>query len=677
MSEKKENIFVGIDIGGTFTDVVVFNSKTKEVELLKIPSTPDNPENAVIKALESIQIDLNKISMITHASTVATNALLTKNNIAKAALITNKGFKDILEIGRQRRSQIYDLEFSRPEPLIKRKFRYTISGRITFDGKEIEPINRKEIEILKKKLAQNKIEAVAISLLNSYVNPKHEMMVKEYLKDYNGYIFTSFETNPEFREFERTSTTVVNAVLAPLISAYLQNLKNDLDKLKIKAPIYIMSSNGGLNPIDYTSKSPISIIESGPSAGVMASSYISNILGLERVITFDMGGTTAKAGTIIGGRPDISSEFEAAGKTHSGRSIKGSGYTVRFPFIDLAEVSAGGGTIAWVDEAGALRAGPKSAGADPGPAAYGLGGKEPTITDANIVLGKLNPEYLLGGKMKIYKHLSEEAIDNNIAKRMGIDIISAAEGIIKIINNSMAKAISIVSIERGRDPRDFMMISFGGAGPIHSCDLAEEIGISEILVPLNPGLFSAYGLLTVDIVRSFSRSGIGLSMDEIKKQIADMEQEAKSNLSKEGYENLEIEKSLDMHYVGQSYDLSIPLSEETDPFAAFKDEHKKMYGYYSNDPIEIVNTRVTAKVKVPKIELKESTKNDSKIKNKERMVYFNGKQLKTPVYTRKDLNTKSKGVGPSIIEGYDSTIVVNPGWSWSVDKYLNIILRRD
>ncbi|MEM3844431.1 MAG: hydantoinase/oxoprolinase family protein [Candidatus Parvarchaeota archaeon] len=669
--------YVGIDIGGTFTDIVIFDSETKDIQILKLPSTPDSPEKAVINAIKSINIDPGKIILITHASTIATNALLTKTGLPRTGLVTNRGLRDIIEIARQRRSEIYNLHFSRPAPLVKRKYRYTISGRMSYDGKEIEPLRLDELNSLMKRINKDRIESLAICLLNSYVNSSHENQVKEYVKKFMDYVFMSSEVDPEFREYERFSTTVVNAVLAPLISNYLRKLHRIFRESGINAPFYVMGSNGGLNTSDFASTKPISVIESGPSAGVMASAFVSQILELKRVITFDMGGTTAKAAIIIDGKPDISTEFEAAGKTHSGRSIKGSGYAVRFPFIDLAEVSAGGGTIAWVDEGGSIRVGPKSAGAFPGPAAYGKGGKEATITDANLVLGRLNPNHLLAGKMRIFKELSEKAIKDNVASKLGIDAISAASGIIKLINNTMAKAISIVSLERGRDPRDFVMMAFGGAGPVHSCDLAEEIGIRDIFIPPNPGLFSAYGLLTVDVMRPFSKSGMGLGLNEIKEKLEALEEEAKVSLSKEGFAEVEVEKYLDMHYVGQSYEIMIPISGDLDPFKLFKTEHSKLYGYNSDDPIEIVNMRVIGKAKVPKIEMKEHKDGGSVHETSRRGVYFNGDFIDTPVYIREEIPPGAEGKGPTIIEGYDSTIVVNPGWRWRADKYLNLNLRRE
>ncbi|MGC8515755.1 MAG: hydantoinase/oxoprolinase family protein [Thermoplasmata archaeon] len=669
--------YIGIDIGGTFTDLIVFNVNTKNTRILKVPSTPTTPEKAVVDGLSSLGIDPKDIALITHASTVATNALLTKSGLAKAALITNKGLRDVLEIGRQRRSEIYNLKFTRPLPLIERNLRFTVRGRISSEGKEIESLDVKEIQRLKFKLSKKNIESIAISLLNSYRNNVHEFSIKKQIAGLTDFVFASSEVNPEFREYERTSTTVVNAVLAPLVSKYLKNLQDKFTKMDITSPFYVMGSNGGLNTASYASTLPISVIESGPSAGVIASSFISNLQGIKKVMTFDMGGTTAKAGIVIDGKPDLSSEFEAAGKTHSGRSIKGSGYAVRFPFIDLAEVSAGGGTVAWIDEGGSLRVGPKSSGADPGPAAYNRGGTDPTVTDANIILGRINPEYLLGGQMKIHKELSEKAIREKITKYIGNDVTSVAEGIVRLANNVMAKALSIVSVERGRDPRDFVMMAFGGAGPIHACDLASELEMKSIVVPPNPGLFSAFGLLTVDIVRPFSKSVVGLSFSEVEEVIDALEVEAISSLHEEGFKDVKTERVLDLHYLGQSFEISVPFEKDVDPFNSFKVKHNETYGYSSDDPTEIVNARIMAKATLPKIEVNEALSAVGEMDMKWRKAYLSGTTLEVPVIRRETIPRETNGTGPAIVEGYDSTIVINPGWSWKTDKYLNFVIRRD
>ncbi len=665
--------YIGVDIGGTFTDVVLFDSTTGDVRVLKVPSTPRKPEEAVINALNSLGLNHGDVAIINHATTVATNALLTRSGLPRAALITNEGFRDVLEIGRQRRAEIYNLRFARPPPLIPRSRRVTIRGRILADGSVAEDVPEEDLRRVKKRLIKDGVETVAVSLLNSYVNPAHERKVRDYIGDYGGFVFLSSEVDPEYREYERTSTTVVNAVLAPVVTTYLRRLEEGVKGLG--APLYVMASNGGLNTVDYAARMPISIIESGPSAGVLASGFLASRLGLENVITFDMGGTTAKAGAIVGGKPDVSYEFEAAGRTHSGRSIKGSGYAVRFPFIDLAEVSAGGGTIAWIDEAGSLRVGPASAGADPGPAAYGRGGVEPTITDANIALGRLNNEYLLGGAMRIRSELAIKALDERIGRRLGIDTTEAAVGIIRLINNSMARAISIISVERGRDPREFSMIAFGGAGPVHACDLAEEMGIREVIVPEHPGLFSAYGLLTVDVTRVFTASALGRNLEEV---FAELRGRAVGEMRGEGFHDVELEELVDMRYKGQSFEITINYRGGGSGLReAFEAEHRRLYGYSSPDPVEAVAAKVVARAKVPKLELiKRARRGGDAEPRGRRRAYLAGEFVDAPIYERERLPPGFQGSGPAVVEGYDSTVVVNGGWRWEVDEYLDLVLRR-
>ncbi|MGC9145734.1 MAG: hydantoinase/oxoprolinase family protein [Nitrososphaeria archaeon] len=668
-----QEYYIGVDIGGTFTDVVVYNPPTGNVSVIKVPSTPSSPEEAVVKALKELGIKMEKTALLNHATTVATNALLTKSGLPRTALITNRGFKDVLEIGRQRRPEIYNIFFTKPVPLVPRNLRFEVGGRMLADGSIKEEVPVEDIEKVKKLLVNSGVESAAISLLNSYVNPEHEKKVKESIKDCCKYVFASYEVDPEYREYERTSTTVVNAVLAPVVSSYLERFVEKIKMTGYRGPVYVMSSNGGLNTVEHASRMPISIIESGPAAGVLASSFLAKEMGIEKAITFDMGGTTAKAGAVVEGNPDISYEFEAAGKTHSGRSIKGSGYAVRFPFIDLAEVSAGGGTVAWVDEAKVLRVGPRSAGADPGPAAYGRGGKDPTVTDANIVLGRLNRERLLGGKMKVYTELAEEAL-RKIGKLIGTDIEETAKGIIKLINNSMAKAISIVSVERGRDPRDFTMIAFGGAGPLHACDLAEEMGIKEIVVPDHPGLFSAYGLLTVDITRSYKASVFG---KDLKETFEKLKNTALEELQKDGFNDVEIKYFVDMRYRGQSYEITIEYDEGSNLKEKFEKEHKRIYGYSSEDPVEAVEARLLAIAKVPHILLKRHEPvADKPQPSAYREAYVSGKTVKVPVYVKEKLKPGSSSHGPAIIEEYDSTTVVNEGWSWEVDGFSSLVLRR-
>ena len=670
-------MLIGIDIGGTFTDIVIYDPKGEGFEGIKVPTTAADPKRAVLDVLKEKKDILGETEIIFHATTIATNALLTKRGLPKVALLTTKGFRDVLEIGRQRRAEVYNLYNTRPEALVRRRFRYAVKERVDYSGNEVEALDTIQVENISANLNRNRIESVAIAFLNSYRNPDHELLAKKILeKQFRGRICTSSDVNPEYREYERMSTTVVNATLSPIVSDYLQYLRSGLEEIGYTSPIYVMNSSGGIDTIRFASEYPISIIESGPAAGVLASRYISNLISLDRVMTFDMGGTTAKAGTIVEGNPDIAYEFEAAGKTHSGSSIKGSGYVVRHPFIDLAEASAGGGTIAWVDDGGTLRVGPQSAGSDPGPAAYGRGGDLATVTDAHVILGHINPEYLLGGKMKIYRDLAHTAV-RKLSRGLKMSVEETADGILKLINNAMSKTLSIVSVERGRDPRDFTMLAFGGAGPLHACDMADDLHIPGIVVPLHPGLFSAYGLLTGDMVRIFSSPMMTRNL-QLREQFDALRAKATEGLKEDGLSPSSLLETVEMRYQGQSYQVVLPYSEKEDMTEKFNRKHKELYGYSSNDPVEVINIRVHAMVKIDKV--KQSV---SKINNiiarpdSRREASFDGSFQNVPVYVRENLQSGSYGHGPCIVEEYDSTIKVNKGWNFLVDGFGNILLKKE
>jgi N-methylhydantoinase A len=675
------DIFIGVDVGGTFTDLVFFNQSSEKLEVLKVP-TSKNIERAIVDGVASSNIDPTRVRLISHATTTATNALLTFSGLAKTALVTNSGFRDVLEIGRQRRAELYNLYSKRPVPLVKREHRFTIKGRILFDGTEREPISKREIELLSKKLAKQDFECVVVGLLNSYSNPSHERMVGELLRRFfKGRIVLSSEVNNEYREYERFSTAVVNATLVPLMSGYLGNLEKSLQTSGYSSTIYLMNSNGDVSTLDYASRFPISIIESGPAAGVLASVELAKSLELSKAATFDMGGTTAKAGIIDNFEPDIAYEFEAAGASHSGRSIKGSGYPVRYPFIDLAEVSAGGGTIAWVDEGGALRMGPQSAGSEPGPAAYGKGGKDPTVTDANIVLGRLHPEHLLGGRMPVHKEQAYKTIAEKISGKLGMKVEETAQSMILKVNHNMSRAISIVSVERGRDPRDYSLIAFGGAGPIHACDLAEEMAIRRIVVPQHPGLFSAYGLLTVDLARMISIPVMSTDL-HLSPYFEKLRQEAKATLDKEGVTQFKVFEYVDLRYRGQSYEITLPHSNPEEMRRGFDKKHKEFYGYASlEDEVEAVNAKIRAVVTIPKAKRQSmgrvGLRSDlTPSTDQTRDAWISGKYSSCPVFVREKLVTGHRGTGPAIIEGYDSTIIINSGWTWKINEFEDVDLQR-
>ena len=691
---------VSVDIGGTFTDLIALNEETGEIVNVKVPSTPRKPAEGVINAFKEFLNNANpeEISVVIHATTIAVNALLGQIGLElpKTALVTTKGFRDVIEIGRQRRPELYNLFFQKPRALIPRRLRFGIEERIGPKGEIIKPINLKEVEKLAEKLKGEKVESIAISMLFSFINPIHEQktakILNEKVKD--AFISISSEIAPEYREYERTSTTVVNAVLMPIVSSYLNELKVELESLSVKAPLCIMQSDGGIASKETAAKKPVSIIESGPAAGVIASAFYGNIIGNKNILSFDMGGTTAKAGAIRNGVPEITTEYEVAGKVHKGRIVKGSGYPVRYPFIDLAECSAGGGTIAWVDEAKALHVGPISAGAKPGPACYGVGGEKPTVTDANLILGRLNPQYLLEGKMKIYPKLAEKAIKNEICQKTGLDLVEAAAGIIRIVNSVMAKILRIVSIERGYDPRDFVLMCFGGAGPMHACPLAEELQISKVVIPPNPGLFSAYGLLAADfkcnLVKAIMKKVEELNAEEIERVFDVMERKCLKNLQFQGVpkEKIVFVRQLDMRYFGQSYELQIST---TKPFLnenllqaieSFHNKHEAVYGYSVKDEaVEIVNARLTAiglveKPKVAKKKLESKKVSEDAVLTK-RKVFFEkiNNYENVTVFSREKLRPGNLIQGPAIIEQYDSTTVVYPDWTAEVDEFENLILK--
>jgi len=662
----KEDTIVGVDVGGTFTDIVIGGPQGLTVQ--KLPTTP-SPDAAIVAGLAKLGTRAREAGLILHATTLATNALLTHSGLARSALITNEGFRDVLEIGRQRRPEVYDLDTRRPAPLIERQHRLTISCRIRGDGTELASLGGAAARSLAKRVVREGYQSVAISFLNSYLDATHEFKMKDALRleGFRGHVSLSSEVDPEYREFERTSTTVVNAVLSPLVAGYLLSLAASLQREGIRAPVYMMNSDGGASTLAFAASMPVAIIESGPAAGVVASQQIARNLSIHRVLTFDMGGTTAKAGTVIDGEPDITGEFEAAGRTHSGRSIRGSGYPVRGQFIDLAEVSAGGGTVAWIDEAGELEVGPKSAGSVPGPACYGKGGTEPTVTDANVVLGRINPDHLLGGAMRIRRDLALRSL-KKLGRKLGQSEYDVASGIITLANDSMSRAISMVTVERGRDPRDFAMVAFGGAGPVHACDLAEEISVDDIIVPAHAGLFSAYGLLAAEVTRTYV-SPVMEAEPMLKKRFEELERKASRKMRSEGFEAFGLSRYFDARYLGQSHELLLPFSSDTRKRRSFDERHRALYGYSLPDKMEVVNIKVRATVHRGTMVPAEGPSRPVHAAESHRQVWIGGRLRQVEVLPRESLKLGHKGRGPLVIEEYDSTLVINESWKWTVESY--------
>lgn len=680
---------VGIDVGGTFTDLVAVDTRTGALTALKVSSTPQAPERGVLAALSQLAARLGalpSIEYLAHSTTIATNALLGQMHLElpRVALLTTSGFRDVIEIGRQNRSEVYNLFVTRPKPLVAREDRIGVRERIAHTGEILEPLRDEEIERTIAALREREVEAVAIGLLHAYANDTHERALARAVAQALPHLAVSCssEVDPQYREYERFSTTVVNAALAPIVRRYLERLEDALRERGIAAPLYVMQSNGGMTAASRAALRPASIIESGPACGVTASAHLGRRTGYARLLSFDMGGTTAKAGTIVDGVVQVATEFEAAGTTHSGRAVKGSGYPVRFPFVDLAEVSAGGGTIAWLDAAGSLHVGPLSAGADPGPACYGRS-LLPTVTDANVVLGRLNQTHLVGGSFPIDARRSREAVAT-LGAALELPTEAAAAGIVRLVDTQMAKVLRIVTVERGLDPRDFVMVAFGGNGPLHACALAAELGIARVAVPRHPGVFSAQGLLTaplrVSLVRPILRDASQVEFAQVQRLFEAMEREGRRALREQGAgeNSIAVVREYDARYRGQSFELSVPYGDDVAAaVAGFHRAHERRYGYAVPDErVELVNARLTASGSLaPVPEPAREPPGAQARPSAWRELWLDGAYAPAPVYQREALAEGAHVEGPALIEQYDSCTYLPPGWHAAATGSLLILDR--
>ena len=667
---------MAVDIGGTFTDLVAIDEASK-LYVLKIKTTPKNPEKAFIDSIQRFLVEkeviVSEVERIVHIGTIGSNLLLGQQGIPipKTALVTTRGFRDVVEIGRQNRAELYNVFFQRPTPLVPRKLRFEVSERVDSRGNALRKVETEELKILGSKLKENMVEAVAISFINSFVNPDNENIAKQVLSETCNFVFASSNVDPEHREYERTSTTIVNAILAPVVSRYLQLALNGLRNLGIMAPVQVFTSSGGLVDLKEAEARPIAGVESGPSAGVVGAAEIAKKLGDRRLLSLDMGGTTAKAGCVVDYNPLLIPEIEVGGRVHVGRIIKGSGYPVRYPSIDLAEVSAGGGTIIWADELGNLKVGPISAGADPGPACYGTGGKNPTITDANLILGRL-PSIILNTEMRLDKTLATKSLES-VAAITHLDVTEAAAASIRLVNLQMAKALDIVSLERGHDPRDFSLMAFGGAGPMHAAELAEEVGVKRVIVPPYPGLFSALGMTMTDLKYTYVK-GIIKPLDELSEDYCEqtwqkMSHDALLQLqSKIETSQARPVRSADVRYLGQGFELETPLStpfSRSELVKTFENIHEATYGYkHEGEQLEITAFRLTITVPVEKPTLRMVPLPADVAPESYRDVWFNDAFVETRVHWRDNIPADQILCGPAVIEEYDSTVVVPPGWKF-------------
>src|SRR3954468_12331688 len=690
-----ERYRVGVDIGGTFTDIVLLGSDGS-VHVKKIASSVGNYAQAIVDGLTQVfrETGLNggAIEEIRHGTTVASNAIL-EHKGARVGLITTKGFRDVLEIRTLRMPKLYDLAWEKPLPLVERYLRQVVDERVDARGRIERVLDTRDAERAVDALLAEKVEAIAVCLLNSFANPRHELMLKEVVerKAPSLKLSVSYEVLPEIKEYERTSTTVINAYVMPIVASYLRALRAGLDKAGIPARLLLMQSNGGLTSDQAAAERPMNIIESGPAGGVVGAQALARAKSVPKIITFDMGGTTAKASMVEDGEVTRAAEYSVgAGIMIGSRLLTGAGYTLKVPAIDLAEVGAGGGSLVWIDGGGALQIGPESAGALPGPVCYDKGGETPTVTDANVVLGYINPQHLIGGALALNADKARRAFQDKVAAPLGLDLEKAAYGAHLIAASNMIRAIKSISTERGRDPREFTLFAFGGNGPLFACGMAKSLGMCRVVVPPSAGLFSSFGLLYADVEHHYSRTFRRLlrqaDLAEIERAWKALADQAQAQLAAEDFspDRMRLRRSAALHYQGQSYELTVPvpdgaidermvgLLEE-----AFGQEHEKTYGHRAgkDEPVELVSIQIVGKGLGQGSAIPERLKPSraEPVPSPPRRAYFGeAGWIETPVLRRSDLAGARSG--PMIIEEYDATCVVPPDATASLDPAGNIVI---
>jgi N-methylhydantoinase A len=687
---------IGIDVGGTFTDLVSM-SDDGTVTIRKVPSTVEDYSVAIADALPVMFAEREatgrEVREVLHATTVATNAILQLSG-ARTALVTTMGFRDVLELRRMRMPELYNWNWDKPHDLVERRLRFEIAERIDARGNVIVALESGELAALIDRIVGEQVESIAICLLNSYINSAHEEMIAEALAQRLPGVAVSISSQilREVKEYERTATVVVNAYVLPLVRHYIGALEKSLKKIDVTAPLMIMQSNGGMMTAGACSTRPAYMIESGPAAGVIAAHAVAQAENVPNLIAFDMGGTTAKASIIENGQISSASEYEVGSSLSAiSRLIKGGGHLIRVPAIDIAEVGAGGGSMVWLDAGGALQIGPKSAGATPGPVCYGQGGNQATTTDANLVLGYINPAGLAGGGLSVDRNAAEAAIEDQVAQPLKMSTLDAAYGVHLLANSNMMRAVRSVSTERGRDARRFSLLAFGGNGPIHGCELARSLGMSEVIVPLNPGLFSAMGLLSANVehhtVATFFHQTHLLNLDELNAAYLKLETEVVGLLQREGFamSAIKISRMVDMRYAGQSSELTVAVRNGAldadavrDLESSFLAEHTRTYGHHggTGEAFALTNLRVIGSVARKRERINPGKAGGWGSRSGSRAAYFGAKfgTIDTAVIGRNDL-TQMPIEGPLLVDEYDSTTVIPPQCTARLDGLSNIRIR--
>ena len=678
---------VTVDTGGTFSDFVYVDDDTRTVTVAKVPSTPDDPSRAILAGIELLLekgVSPRDVRYFCHGTTVGTNALLEGKGVRTGLLVT-KGFRGIYEVAEQSRPHgpaIFDIFYDRPEKLVPPSRTGEVAERVAFDGEILLPLDEPALRATLRELKAEGVQSIAVCLLFSFVEPRHERRVAEIVAEEmpGCSVSLSCEIVPQIREFYRLSTTVINAYLQPILARYIASLDARLREAGIDTPQkYIMQSNGGMSTFAATARKAVATVLSGPAGGITASVHACRTTGCSNLVTFDMGGTSCDVALIEGGAPSVSNRGKVEGRD------------IALPMIDINTVSAGGGTLAHVDRFGELIVGPHSAGAMPGPACYRRGGTEPTITDCNLVLGYLSPDNFLGGKMRLDVGLARNAVETAIAKPLAKTVTEAAEGVVRIINVKMQEAIKAVSTMRGHDLREFMLLAFGGAGPLHACRIAADLGMAGVIVPLHPGVYSAMGLVMSQVKHDHIRSRMSqlARIDEagINAVFAELEATARAELADEqfGPGQIEIEHALDLRYAGQGYEVTLPVEApladggKAELRRAFDESHAKTFGHTAPDePVEIVSWRVRGIGRVPPVELPRYERTGAPLAGalrETRSAVFDGRTLDCPVYQRDLIDVGAEIAGPALIDQLDATTVLPPGHVAHVDVYRNLIVR--
>ena len=695
-ARRESRYRVGVDIGGTFTDIVFLNDEGT-LFTKKVSSSVEDYARAIVEGLEEVYaengVGAPDVEEVLHATTVVSNAILEYKG-ARTGLITTRGFRDVLELRRLRMPRLYDLAWEKPPPLVERYLRMEVTERLDEKGDIEVPLDEDDVERALDRLLAEGVEVLAVCLLHSYVNPAHEIRIKEIARKKAPELLVciSSEVLPEIKEYERTSTTVINAYVLPIVRQYCSHLRADLDRSGVTSPLHLMQSNGGLTTAAAACEMPVHIVESGPAAGVVGSQALARKMGMSKIITFDMGGTTAKASIIENGEVTRATEYSVgAGIMIGSRLLTGAGYLLKVPAIDLAEVGAGGGSHVWIDPAGSVQVGPQSSGAVPGPVCYDIGGTVPTVTDANLVLGYLNPEYLVGGALKVNAQKAHEVFTREIADPLGLSVEHAAYGTHGIAASNMIRAIKAVSSERGRDVREYALFAFGGNGPLFAAVTAESLRMSRIVIPPCPGVFSSFGLLYSEIEHHCSRTFWRVIRDtdpaEIAGVVANMEAEALAALETQGFTGprARVQRAASMRYKGQSFELTVPLGDG--PINArslklleegFGAEHEYTYGHRAgpDEPVEIVNLQVVGQGVPDRSRVPDgiSMGGARPAAPTRRRAYFGPEAgwQEVPVLARADLAEQRKG--PCIIEEYDATCIVPAGARAELDSFGNIVI---